>query len=98
MADMENKANGLKAISDDELEAVAGGMSKAEKKRVQEKAAADGRTFKKPAFNLLCVCNNDYKYARSKMPETGGPIGRDYNLYMDIKCYKCGKTWGHTRH
>ncbi|HBU11435.1 MAG TPA: hypothetical protein DEB31_01490 [Clostridiales bacterium] len=99
MADMDKKAmeNGLDIIGDDELEAVSGGMSKEDKAEVEKQARADGRTHKLPILNLLCMCNNDYKWARHKkmneLFDFGNVVVTLTTTYSDIKCYNCGKTW-----
>ncbi len=84
--------NGVLPIEDDDMDAVAGGMTKKKKEEVKALAAADGRNYRLPVLNLLCMCNNDYKWARTKYKSTA--VGyEDSDVYRDIKCYNCGKTW-----
>ncbi len=106
MPDMENKVdameNDLEAITDDELEAVAGGgkifANAAEEKRAKEQAYADGRTYMMPSGYKLfpdlddrnyCMCSHKYKWAMYKVNE--GPGKGHY--YRNIKCYNCQGAW-----
>lgn len=77
-------------LGDDELEDVAGGISKEKADAAAQAAKADGRTEMLPSKNLLCIHNHKYKWARRKI--SNAATGDDY---YDIKCYKpgCGKTW-----
>ncbi len=90
MADINEKENGIEAISDDELDAAAGGMrifaNDDEEKWAREKAAADGRTLMLKPGSWMCVCSHKYKFAKSRgLTEWG-------NRYYDVKCYFCNKT------
>ncbi|HBU11437.1 MAG TPA: hypothetical protein DEB31_01500 [Clostridiales bacterium] len=95
--EMEKKMSGIEAISDDELEAVAGGAAASgiTPEQAEAQAKADGRTipFNKndsAPSNVVCPCPIEYKWARSDrlflitfpQPQPG---------YSDMKCYKCGK-------
>ncbi len=88
MSDMEKNTTGVEALSDDELDAVAGGVSDEDAKNAKKQAQADGRTMMlQPFVAGLCLHNYQYKYARS-FDRSGL-----FWIYYDIKCYKCGKTW-----
>ncbi len=88
MSDMEDKANEIEAISDDELDAVAGGASKwLTAPEAKAAAQADGRVVAirsedESWLRLLCHCPYYFKWAR----------GEKGNNYTDVKCYVCGKT------
>ncbi len=80
----------LVPMEDDELDVAAGGPiadMRAKKKEAHEQAKADGRTEHVNAFNFLCICSSDYKWAREV------EYGFYKKTFYDIKCYKCGKTW-----
>ena len=86
--------NGITPISDDDMDAVAGGA--AAKKSSPEKAAADGRTVPLPSRNNLCYCHYENKWARSKThirDKITDIVTYRVYLFSDIKCYKCNKTW-----
>ena len=91
--------NDVVPMSDDDMEAVAGGA--AAKKSSPEKAKADGRTVPMPVMmNRLCNCHHDNKWARSKVfvranitSTSSGAMETDTYRYEDVKCYKCGKQW-----
>ena len=95
MSDIEKKNNGIEAISDDELDAVAGGemydtdpnSPQMQQLRAQNNARADGRREKIGDSTGLCKCPLAYVFARSVEKTLGG------KTYHDIKCYSCGKTW-----
>ena len=87
MSDTENKTNGLEAISDDELEAVAGGLKMDEIPLFKQQAAADGRTVRLDMLSSGAICCGIYcLYAKDKYEQDGK------TYYRDVKCYKCGKT------
>ncbi len=94
MSDMKNKADGIEAVNDDELEAAAGGMrifaNDEEEKWAKDRAAADGRTIMLPVMTMMCVCSHKYKYARSTHKEI--LQGHITTVYKDAKCYFCNKT------
>jgi len=80
-------------MSDDDMEAVAGGTAK---KTSPEKAKADGRNHVLPSGNHLCICHHENKWARSKtLDGYAYPSGVRITVYLyeDIKCYKCNKQW-----
>ena len=91
MSDMEKKAvnNGLDAISDDELGAVAGGASEysdVKDKQYRREAGSEGRSkFVRNASCPMCDCTYS-QYARTNK-WSANPYG---SFYGDIKCYACG--------
>jgi len=81
--------NGVVPMSDNDLEAVAGG---ANKDNSPNRAAEDGRLIPLPVMTGLCRCHHKNKWARSK--ETlKGELGLTNYRFIDIKCYKCYNTW-----
>ena len=84
--------NGVAPMSDDDMEAVAGGA--AAKKSSPEKAAADGRTVPMPTASKTCICHHENKWAREEkfLGRTEHGSYRIF-LYSDIKCYKCNQWW-----
>ncbi len=94
MSDLEKKTNGVEAISDDELDAVAGGnrifANKKEEQKAREEAAADGRKYMIRQMNWICICSHKYKFAREHIEEGFGKK----EIFRDIKCYNCGATIG----
>ncbi len=93
MPDIEKNANGIEAVNDDELDAVAGGAD-AGMNLSQAKAAAkqDGRKQMPPetskAANKLCSCPVEWKFYRS-VERVNMDMSR---VYKDVKCYKCDAT------
>ena len=96
MSDIENKVSGIEAISDDELDAVAGGATDKEQFiQAMLDARADGRTCSLANDSLssaFCPCHFSYKWARSNKVIKNGVTMVNLRGYTDIKCYKCGKT------
>ncbi len=92
MSDMEKK-NGIETLSDDELDAVAGGemydSDSLEYKlmRAKSKAKQEGRSEQIKDSTGLCECNIKFVFAKSVEKTFGG------KTYYDVKCYNCGKTW-----
>ncbi len=94
MSDMEKK-NGIETLSDDELDAVAGGemydmdpnSPELMKLRAYNDAKRDGRRERISDSTGLCKCPLAYVFAKSVEKTFGG------KTYYDVKCYKCGKTW-----
>ena len=87
MADMEKKVGVIEAISDDELDAVAGGLKMDEIPVFKQQAAADGRTVRLDMLASGAMCCGIYcVYSREKQTQNGT------TYYHDVKCYKCGKT------
>jgi len=80
---------GAVKLDDDELEAVAGGISATDMRMYKKQAEADGRKARLRALDCrlhgLCDCAYGTKWARES--DRGG------FRYFDIKCYKCGETW-----
>ncbi len=85
MADMEKKVGGIEAISDDELDAVAGGLKMDEIPVFKQQAYADGRTVRLDMLSSGAMCCGIY-CAKDKYEQDGK------TYYRDVKCYKCGKT------
>ena len=81
MSDVENKVNGLEAINDDELEAVAGGFYSKDEFKIQAKA--DGRPIR-ATYQPKACCGIPYVFAREQQKQNGT------TYYHDVKCYKCG--------
>ncbi len=96
MSDMENKSNGIEAISDDELDSVAGGAEYSNQMRqAMLDAQADGRKYSVADINLssaFCPCHIAYKWARSNKVIKHGATMVNLKGYTDVKCYCCGKT------
>ncbi len=92
MSENNENTNVIEAISEDELETVAGGnrvfANAKEEKKAKEQAAADGRTHMVRAGNWMCVCSHKYKFAREKVEQKRAP----QVTFYDIKCYYCGAT------
>ena len=93
--------NGVIPMSDDDMDAVAGGGSK--NSEAEAKAKKDGRTYNLPGnTGTLCNCAHDYKFARSKtFVRPGQTIDLwvySVYLYSDIKCYKCNRTFASWEH
>ncbi len=87
MSDLEKKANGIEAISDDELDAVAGGCWEEVRVLLKRQATADGRQDKLNARTAKTMCcGSEHVYAKDSF-EQGGTI-----YYRDVRCYSCGKT------
>lgn len=82
-------------LGDDELDDVAGGISKSKAADAKAAANADGRTFMLPTGNYRKLCNHNHKYKWARSKEREGTIKSYGDNYYDIKCYKegCGKTW-----
>ncbi|HBU11436.1 MAG TPA: hypothetical protein DEB31_01495 [Clostridiales bacterium] len=102
MAKVEKKAmqSGIEPIEDEQLADVAGGnrifANDEEEAQAKEQAAADGRNYMLPPMNFICVCSHKYKFSRTKeMSYLTKHMTCD--VYWDIKCYKCGKTWGYKK-
>ncbi len=96
MSDMEDKVDGIEVISDDELEAVAGGAGKwLTAPEAKAAAQADGRVVAikskdESKLQLLCHCPYYFKWARDdKIYLTKD--NRAVDGYTDVKCYGCGK-------
>ncbi len=96
MSDMEDKVHKIEAISDDELEAVAGGAGKwLTAPEAKAAAKADGRVIAikskdEGSLRFLCECPYYFKWARGdKIYHNDRP---PIDGYTDIKCYGCGKT------
>ena len=85
MSDIEKKANGIEVVSDDELDAVAGGSGGFVGFDVLAKR--EGRIIAVPAGAGACSCPPSVAgggvYARST--ETVGSV----TYYYDVKCYWC---------
>ena len=87
--------NGVIPMSDDDMDAVAGG-GKGGNPEAEAKAKADGRTYNLPAGNRLCSCPHANQWSRSRTYVCDQTTcGTRYSIYSydDIKCYKCNKTW-----
>lgn len=80
-------------LEDDDLDAVAGGITGEKAEAVENAARADGRNVMLPIgnFTKLCMHNHKYKWARRKGKSASMQYPGYY--YYDIKCYKCGKIW-----
>ena len=96
---------GVTPMSDDDMDAVAGGGSK--NSEAEAKAKKDGRTYNLPGnTGALCNCAHDYKFARYRTTvrvnkisfNEGQEIWVDVYRYDDIKCYKCNGTWSSWEH
>ncbi len=92
MAEMDKKASGIEAISDDELEAVAGGAGGGELTLAQAKEAAkaEGRKKQVPAraskpAGKMCGCPVEWKFYKSAVRTNID----QFTIYQDVKCYKC---------
>ncbi len=99
MTETDKKISGIEAISDDELEAVAGGAvgtgDGTQILQARLDAQADGRKYGFADVNLssaFCPCHIAYKWARSNKVIKNGVTMVNLRGYTDIKCYKCGKT------
>ncbi len=96
MAEIDKNANGLEAIGDDELEAVAGGAGKwLTATEAKAAAQADGRVVAikskdERLLRLLCVCPYYFKWARGDKIYPSKD-SRAVDGYTDVKCYGCGK-------
>ncbi len=84
---MEENKIGLEAISDDELEAAAGGAG--DDVNYRELAKAEGRHINVHHRVVQCGCGADATkvFCRSTHVIDG------VTNYFDIKCYVCGQTW-----
>ena len=84
---------GVVSMSDDDMEAVAGGSQKSDS---EKEAQADGRIYNLPGGNNLCGCHSKNKWARSETfigtTWSGTDFAKTYR-YDDIKCYKCKNCW-----
>ena len=95
-----DRNSGIEAISDDELEAVAGGASfqpedKEQLIQATLDAKADGRAYRLANDNLssaFCPCHFTYKWARINKVIKNGVTIVNLKGYTDVKCYQCGKT------
>ncbi len=95
MSDMEKKVDGIEAISDDELDAVAGGFRDDNLAQAMRAAQADGRKYSLANINLasaFCPCHIAYKWARHNKVIKDGVTIVNLRGYTDVKCYGCGKT------
>ena len=87
---------GVTPMSDDDMEAVAGGTSKDD---AEKKAKADGRTVGLPCIVPLlqylqdCNCHYKKRWARSKELKTARNGLSDIYTYYDVKCYQCNRKW-----
>lgn len=81
----------IEILGDEELDEVAGGITKVEAENVRVYAKAEGREVPMPAGSCTCVHNRKYKYARKRTVKGKGINERVY--YGDVRCYKCGKEW-----
>lgn len=79
-------------LGDDEMDDVAGGITKGQADTAKTAANAEGRKYMLPRGNHLCAHSNKYKWAKAAKVEEAG-----HTLYEDIKCYKCGRTWSSYR-
>jgi len=86
--------NGVTPMSDDDMEAVAGGTSK---KDAEKQAKADGRTVPLPyrvpgsySEQIGCNCYYEKRWARSRQFKSKSG-GVDTYTYYDIKCYQCNR-------
>lgn len=75
-------------LDDDELEDVAGGISKANAADAKAAAEADGRKIMLPNRGLCLGHSRKYQFAKTCTRE------HCFDVYRDVKCYKpgCGKT------
>ena len=91
-AELDAYAKQAKPLSDDELDAVAGGISVDElmdMERPELKHGShtqDGRNEQLPVGNLFCICATRMKWASYRTVTVG------ISTYHDVKCYSCGKT------
>ncbi len=101
MSDLAKKTmeNGLEAMGDDEMEAVAGGVTAGgvTPSMAEALAKTDGRLipFKKEdakLARLVCSCSYEYKWARSDAVDSIVKLMKPKSGYSDIKCYRCGAT------
>ncbi len=88
MSDLEKKVNGIEAVGDDELDAVAVGSGSLAD--FDYLARQEGRRIKVPADAWACGCPMSEMgggvYAQSS--ETVGGV----TYYYDVKCYWCQST------
>ncbi len=88
-ADKKTLESGIEAVSDDELDAVAGGAADSglTPEQAKAQATADGRPdmMPSPIGNKLCSCDYRYKWCKAMK------IGNQLRIqYWDQKCYNCG--------
>ncbi len=92
MAEMEKKAveGGIKALADNELDAVAGGVDFSDwlpSQEIKTLAASEGRAIQVPvAGGALCPCPPSFYFAESFHTKSDGR-----KVYLNAKCYKCGR-------
>lgn len=94
MSDAE-KDNGIEAISDDNMDTVAGGFRDDHLAQAMRAAQADGRKYRLQDDTLssaFCPCNCLYKFARSNKVIKNSVTIVNLKGYTDVKCYSCGKT------
>ncbi len=96
MSEIEKKTNGLEAIADDELDAVAGGFRDDNLAQAMRAAQTDGRKYNLAndiaLSNAFCPCHYTYKWARINKVIKNGVTIVNLRGYTDVKCYCCGKT------
>jgi hypothetical protein len=85
---MEYITTGITPLSDDEVEAVAGGNNGKEGGYYYEKAKKDGRNHVIP-YGCCLTIGAATVYARHKHPQENGPFGPE-DEYIDCACYRCG--------
>ncbi len=89
MSDMEDKVDGVEAVNDDELDAVAGGLlggwREPNLEHEQGQARRDGRTIQVPEdfASKLCSCGSQWVFARS------ASCVLNFRAYNDVFCYRC---------
>lgn len=92
MSDMENKVDGIEAIGDDELDAVAGGNDFSDwipSQDILMLAASEGRAIQVPIVGgILCSCPPTFYFAESVNTKSDGR-----KVYLNVKCYKCGREF-----
>ena len=93
MSEKEKKAmdseNGVEAISDDQMDAVAGGYYN-DIREMRRQAELDGRPNAAPNTTKFCWCGrNQAIFYRTAYPNRNG---KGYDEVSDARCYNCGST------